>query len=261
MCVWGQQYLGKEMYWPEISVIKYFYETELGMAVCRHLRQRIKNICGEPGSRNSVSIIGIGYTTPYLAPYLNGIIPPIAIMPAAQGAMKWPGHEKNLSLLTKEYLLPFADCSAERVVVAHALEYTEQQAELLREVSRVLTPGGKAVIVVPNRLSIWARVEKTPFGHGHPFTKSQLEALLDETDLRITEIKTALFFPPTQQKFILSGADYMNFVGSKLLAPLGGVLVAEVEKQIFNPVAVKKDRKSSMIHQPAIEVLRNNSLR
>ncbi len=46
----------------------------------------------------------------------------------------------------------------------------------------MLAPGGRLVIVVPNRRGVWARFEHTPFGTGRPFSRGQLTELLRETN-------------------------------------------------------------------------------
>ena len=49
-------------------------------------------------------------------------------------------------------------------------------AALLREVWRVLAAGGRLLAVVPNRRGVWARIDTTPFGHGRPYSRSQITA-------------------------------------------------------------------------------------
>jgi len=48
------------------------------------------------------------------------------------------------------YALPFTDRSFEAVLLIAVLEHTREPARLLAEANRVLKPGGKVVIVVPN---------------------------------------------------------------------------------------------------------------
>jgi len=48
----------------------------------------------------------------------------------------------------------------------------------MRQLWRVLTPSGKLLIVAPNRTSLWAQVERSPFAHGRPFNYGQLDTLL-----------------------------------------------------------------------------------
>jgi hypothetical protein len=43
---------------------------------------------------------------------------------------------------------------------------------------RVLAPEGKLLLVAPNRTSLWAQVERSPFAHGRPYSRSQLDRLL-----------------------------------------------------------------------------------
>ena len=59
-----------------------------------------------------------------------------------------------------------------------ALETAERVRPLLREMWRVLAPEGRLILVVPNRRGVWARLDKTPFGQGRPYSRRQLEALL-----------------------------------------------------------------------------------
>jgi len=54
------------------------------------------------------------------------------------------------ALCADGYALPFADRSFEAVLLVAVLEHTREPARLLAEANRVLKPGGKVVIVVPN---------------------------------------------------------------------------------------------------------------
>ena len=42
--------------------------------------------------------------------------------------------------------------SIDRVLMVHSLEFAESPRETLKELWRVLAPGGRLVIVVPNRI-------------------------------------------------------------------------------------------------------------
>ena len=56
----------------------------------------------------------------------------------------------RLLLCADGYDLPFADGSFEAVLLVAVLEHTREPWRLLAEANRVLRPGGKVVIVVPN---------------------------------------------------------------------------------------------------------------
>ena len=68
---------------------------------------------------------------------------------------------------------------------------------LLKEIWRVLAGGGRVLIVAPNRRGIWARLDRTPFGSGRPYTLSQLSQLLRDEQFTPVASDHALFVPPS----------------------------------------------------------------
>ena len=109
---------------------------------------------------------------------------PNAVSPscrAGQGVVKWPTTRPALAALVDEYEMPLPDAAVDRVLLVHALEMTTDAAALLREVWRVLAAGGRLLAVVPNRRGLWARMDTTPFGHGRPYSRTQINQLLRET--------------------------------------------------------------------------------
>jgi ubiquinone/menaquinone biosynthesis C-methylase UbiE len=85
---------------------------------------------------------------------------------------------KNASLFCEEDALPFPDMFFDRILIVHGLESSESLRALLRQLWRVLAPEGRILLVAPNRASLWAQVQRSPFGHGRPFSKMELEGLL-----------------------------------------------------------------------------------
>src|SRR5664279_2649525 len=98
-----------------------------------------------------------------------------------------------LSALVDENELPLPDNAVDRVLLVHALEMTHDPAVLLREAWRVLAAGGRLLVVVPNRRGLWARMDTTPFGHGRPYSRSQINQLLRETWFTPTGWSEALY--------------------------------------------------------------------
>ncbi|MBN9274660.1 MAG: ubiquinol oxidase subunit II, partial [Mesorhizobium sp.] len=74
-----------------------------------------------------------------------------AFMPATQGAVNWPPMGPSSTALVFDEDLPLVDSSIDRVLMVHSLEHAENPRETLMELWRVLAPGGRLVIVVPNR--------------------------------------------------------------------------------------------------------------
>jgi ubiquinone/menaquinone biosynthesis C-methylase UbiE len=154
-------------------------------------------------------------------------------MPVEQGALSWSRKTPNIVVLTEQNQLPLADKSVSLALVVHALEHTSNPREMIREIWRVLEDGGRLLLVVPNRTSIWARIEKTPFGHGHPYSLTQLNQLLIENTFTPRRTEHALYIPPSQSRVFLSAATAWEKIGHKWFRNLSGVLIVEAEKQIY----------------------------
>ena len=130
----------------DVVDLRDFYGRRLGLVARRLIGERLKarwpSLAGE-------SLLGIGYATPYLRALGEGAERVLAFMPAAQGVVNWPREGPNAAALVAEDALPLPDASIDRVLVVHSLEVAANAREHLREIWRVLAPGGRVLIVVP----------------------------------------------------------------------------------------------------------------
>src|SRR5919198_5979117 len=177
----------------DVVVLRIFYAQPLGVVarrfVGRGVRARWPDLRGQ-------RVVGIGYPTPYLGLFREEAERCLAFMPASQGVVKWPSARPTLASLVDPSEMPLADSSVDRVLLVHALEMSEDATALLREVWRVLNGGGRLLAVVPNRRGLWARIDTTPFGHGRPYSRAQITALLRETWFTPVGFSEALYVPP-----------------------------------------------------------------
>ena len=177
--------------------------------------------------------LAIGYAHPYLGACVAEQALTINCMPAPHGALYWPSGKPSCTVLAHESELPFGDVRFNRVLLVHAVEHTEHLRGLMKEVWRVLTPGGRVLVVVPNRLSFWARSSQSPFGYGRPFTRSQVKDLLEETQFTYLRAQAVLFMPPVDFKWVRKIAGMFEYIGRMFFPMFGGVWVVEAEKQIY----------------------------
>lgn len=230
--------------------LRSFYTSPLGSVATRFIRQFVR---ARWETCTGYSVLGIGYATPYLDVFLNEAVRVLAFMPAEQGVIHWPGHGVSSAALVDVTMLPLPDASIDRVLVVHALETSDVPYDLLNEVWRVLTPGGRMIAVVPNRSGMWARVDSTPFGYGQPYSRSQLRELLKEAQFSPVNWSEALYVPPFARPYLLRSALAFEKVGGKLALPGAGVHLVEATKQLYSPVMVRRGlRRKAPQLRPAL---------
>ena len=207
-----------------------FYATTRGAVAARLLRERLAliwpNLAGQ-------SVLGFGYTTPYLRHWREHTARCIAATPAQIGAARWPAGQPNLSCTVEEDYLPFPDLSFDRILLVHGLEAAEHARRMLREVWRVLKDDGRLLIVAPNRRGMWAHLESTPFGQGQPYSAGQVGRLLASSLFRVERRDSALFVPPTNLRLVLRSARLAETVGRRVMPTFGGVTITEAVKDVY----------------------------
>jgi len=113
---------------------------------------------------------------------------------------------------------------------------------LLREVWRVLAPSGRMIAVIPNRRGVWTRTDRTPFGHGRPYSRAQITELLRQTWFTPSAWGEALFMPPVANSWFLRSAMAWERVGEALSMPFAGVHIVEATKQVYRAIPAHRER-------------------
>ncbi|HZK91581.1 MAG TPA: methyltransferase domain-containing protein [Stellaceae bacterium] len=232
----------------DVVDLRDFYRTALGQVARRMIRQAVRRVW--PDLRG-MSLLGIGYPAPYLTAVSPESERAVALMPASLGVLAWPPDGANLATLADEGELPFADFSVDRILLVHALETSEQAGPMLKEVWRVLAGGGRLLIVAPNRRGIWARLDRTPFGSGRPYTMSQLSQLLRDELFTPVATAAALFVPPTRSRMVLRSARAWERIGVRWFPTFGGVVMVEATKQIYAKPVTARAPKRRLVYTPA----------
>ncbi|MBT5459610.1 MAG: class I SAM-dependent methyltransferase [Rhodospirillaceae bacterium] len=228
--------------WSDAIDLRDFYRTSLGQMARRVIRRRLREIW--PNTAD-MTVLGLGYASPYLLPFRDNCQRLISTMPAGLGVLHWPTDGPNLVALADEAELPFADNSFDRVLLAHSIESAEQLRPMLREIWRVMQDGGRLLVVVPNRRGIWARLDRTPFGHGRPYTLSQITRLMRDNMFTPVGTSYGLFMPPSRRRMLVSSAPAWEQIGRRWFPHFGGVIFIEASKQIYaaTPETVRKTRR------------------
>ncbi len=225
----------------DVVDLRAFYASPLGHVARRFIGRAMLRFWPDCGRQR---LLGLGFCTPYLTVLGANAERVLAFMPAAQGVVNWPSEGLSASALVEPTLLPLPTASVDRVVLVHALEETESPDDLLDEVARVLSPGGRMLVVAPNRRGLWARMDGTPFGHGRPFSRSQLESLMRGATFAPENWAEALYVPPLKRKLFMRSAPAWERVGSGLSLPFAGVHVIDATKQFYRRAPLRATRRS-----------------
>lgn len=223
----------------DIVNLRAFYSSLLGRLAERSIASALAAIWTKlPDER----LVGLGYALPWLERLGSDAERVLAFMPARLGALRWPAGKPTASALVFEEELPLADSSVDRILLVHALEHAEDPRRMLMEIWRVLAPGGRLVVVVPNRRGLWARFEHTPFGTGRPYSRAQLVEILREANFTPGVWADTLHFPPAQQRWIMRLHRVLDRMGDRFWPLFAGVLVVEAEKRLLQGVPVTARR-------------------
>ena len=220
------------MHLDVLDLRNFYYRTQLGRVAQRAIRdQMVKHWPPGPGQ----TVAGFGFAVPLLRPYLAEARRVVGLMPGPQGVMPWPSGLENVSVLCEDTAWPLSTGLVDRLVLMHGLETSENPSAVLEEAGRVLAPGGRALMIVPNRSGLWARSDVTPFGFGRPYSVAQLEAQLRRHGFTPDRSQSVLFAPPDPSRFWLRTADYWEAIGRRIPWLVGGVLMVEASKQVHAP--------------------------
>lgn len=233
---------------PDVSRLIGYYRSPLGKISRALVREQIVRLSG---SVEGLRVLGLGFATPYMRFTLERAERVLAFMPARQGASAWPREGPSHTVLCDPLEMPLTDAAVDLIIAVHAFEHIADAEELMRELWRVAAPNARLVIVVPRRRGIWAQLDTTPFGEGHPYSKPQLEKLLRDHSFVPEVWRDALYLPPAHNALALKSARFFERAG-RLFGPMfAGVLVVRARKELF-PAVPRRKKSERYVRVPAL---------
>lgn len=230
-----------------IDELRTFYGEPAGALVRRLLARRLEDAWGEA---TDCDVLGLGYATPWLDAFV-GARRVAAAMPGGQGVEPWPLVGKNRSLLVDDRRLPFAAGAFDRILIVHALEEADDAAALMLEAARALSPAGRIIVAAAARGGFWAQAESTPFGHGRPFTRRQLERLVRLAGLEPTAWSSTLFVPPWTP--LLGFAEPLEQVGCRIAPGAAGLILLEAARHAYARIRPQGSAQAVLAPAPALQ--------
>lgn len=145
--------------------------------------------------------------------------------------------------------LPLATASVDCVLLHHALDYSLDQHQLLREVTRILVAGGHVVIVGFNPLSSWGIRSKLQWGETKaPWHARMLRCLrvcdwLKLLDFQIDSVRYADYVLPFNAPAAIRYSGWLEPLATRLNWPTGAVYVISARKQVLPLIPVNNRSK------------------
>lgn len=133
--------------------------------------------------------------------------------------------------------LPLQGQSLDLVAIPHALEFSEDPHQLLREVERVLHPEGRVLIAGFNPLSLWGlkrrlgRQESYPW-QGRFLTLARLKDWLKLLNFEIVGGRMVCYAPPVHRAAWLRRFAFMEAAGDRWWALGGGIYLLHAVKRV-----------------------------
>jgi SAM-dependent methyltransferase len=232
----------------DVVELRDFYASPVGQMVARQLAPVIGSVMRTDASTR---VLGFGFATPYLGG-IDGAERVLAFMPAGQGVIDWPAGGASATALVEEDSLPLPDSSIDLLMLVHALEMSERPQRLMAELRRVLTTGGRLVVVVPNRQGPWASTDLSPFGFGQPYSRGQIRSLFAQAGFEAETWKSGLHMAPASWRPLLGAARAFDRIGRVVWPAFAGVIVVAAAKRTVQGVNVRARLRLAPALRPAL---------
>lgn len=149
--------------------------------------------------------------------------------------------EGPVEIVFGEHLhLHFKEGCFKRILMIHWLESSSNPQKSLRDAWNVLEEEGSLLLFVPNRHSLWARKDKTPFGRGTSFTFLEIKELLEGAFFTNLTIKECLYMPPISSPIVQSLLPVIERLGKikwiHFIGFFAGLWVIEASKRTCRPL-------------------------
>lgn len=209
----------------DISDLIRFYKTPLGKIVSEELSTFVK-------ADNKINghhlYVGFPFSFIQTSPRLE-----IYLMDRNIGAIRYPSTKCNKVALTDLNTIPLPDESMQQITIVHCLEFAANPKKFMRELWRVLTPEGTLKVIVPNRRSIWSHLDISPFGHGNPYSMSQLSTLAKECQFDIILKQRGLFILPHKSWQPSLITHVQQYLVKNITPKLSGVIIMNLTKRVY----------------------------
>jgi SAM-dependent methyltransferase len=162
------------------------------------------------------------------------------------------GLEDGTSIRAGAGFLPLQSNSMDLVILPHTLEFNPNPHQILREVHRILIPGGHIVISGFNPMSLWGichylKSTRREFPwNGHFISLARLKDWLKLLDFEMAGGRLGCYVPPFKQEKWRRRFHFMEAAGDRWWPISGGVYFLHAIKYIHGMRVIKPDWKNCL---------------
>ncbi len=164
--------------------------------------------------------------------------------------------EEPAQVLADPHWLPFAENSTDLIVLPHALEFTDEPHQLLREIYRVMRPEGQLLIAGFNPFSLFCgkryfgREQAMPW-NGNFITLYRLKDWLALLGFEVAGGRLDCYVPPFKQEKWLKRFSFFEKAGDRWWPVAGGVYFLRATKRVLGmrvitPTWARRVRKKAL---------------
>ncbi len=163
--------------------------------------------------------------------------------------------------------LPFETASVDLVLLPHTLEFADDPHQVLREVSRVLTPEGHVVLLGFNPFSLWGlwrllsrKREAAPW-NGNFLQLARLKDWLKLLDFEFMQGSMHYYRPPLTSESAMDRLRFLDKAGDRWWPMAGAVYLLVARKRVAGMTAIRPEWSApktfgKAVARPALRVIR-----
>lgn len=166
---------------------------------------------------------------------------------------------RTVAVLARPEVLPFDARSIDVAILPHTLDFAEDPRQVLREVSRVLSPEGHVVILGFNPLSLWgvrrllaARPRTVPWSANF-LRLTRIRDWLVLLDFELTHGSMLYYRPPMQHENIMDRLYFLEKAGDRWWPMMAAVYLVVAKKRVPGMTPLPVSWKTRQALGPAAE--------
>ncbi len=155
--------------------------------------------------------------------------------------------------------LPFLSNSIDLLLLPHALEFSHNPHQTLREAERVLVPEGHIMLTGFNPISAWGLKRGLTKDGGYPWNGSFLSLLrvkdwLALLGFEVVSGRMACYAPPFANPAWLQRFEFMDRSGDRWWPMMGGVYFMVAKKRVLSMRVIRPNWKNSKLKPSLVSV-------